>query len=169
MNENLPNITLREATCDDSSALFEWRNDLQTREMSKDTELIDISSHSEWLSQVIGDFNRILLIAELNGSAIGVTRFDLNKESKDVNVSINLNPEFRGLGLSSPMLMNSINYILARNQWILLLKAEVNIRNQASKRTFARNGFVLDSNNQTSSTFEKYLKEIRGGNPLLNQ
>jgi RimJ/RimL family protein N-acetyltransferase len=128
-------MILRAAALDDALDVLAWRNDPLTRDMSRAQDPIDEAGHLAWFGQAIADPNRTLLIGELGGEKIGMVRFDRAEETE---VSINMNPRFRGRGLGYELLMAALAQ--ARGSIV----AEIREENLASQRLFERAGFVFD-------------------------
>ncbi|MDZ4374993.1 MAG: GNAT family protein [Phenylobacterium sp.] len=125
-------LTLRRATAADALDVLAWRNDPQTRAMSRDTSEVESAAHLAWFERALADPARTILIGEVGGRKVGMVRFDHGDETE---VSINLAPDHRGQGLSHPLLMKALAGIQG-DVW-----AEIRIENAASIRLFERAGF----------------------------
>lgn len=126
----------------DSHDVWVWRNDVQTRENSQCSDKITWNDHDKWFKNSLKNKNTIMLLS-INDEdlKIGVCRFDLDIHRKYATVSINLNPEMRGKGYSSDMLLKSIKYL-----WEILpvdIKAKIKVKNTASIKCFESCGFSL--------------------------
>lgn len=126
---------------DDSRLAWQWRNDLQTRAMSRSGAEISWPEHVVWYERVAGDSNRTLLIAEHDSASLGVVRFD--SSGADVaEISLNLAPELRGRRFAGPLLAIACQYgfeILCLER----IDAEIKSENAASIRVFEAAGFEL--------------------------
>ena len=98
-------MRVRLAELRDSDDLLLWRNDEVTRKMSFDSDFVELSSHKEWFEKSLENDRRILVIGIEGNEKVGVVRFDNNFEN--VEVTLNLNPRFRGRGLASKFLEKS--------------------------------------------------------------
>lgn len=136
-------ILIRHAEIEDSDDLFEWRNDKITRDMSMNSEPVDRNSHDDWLVRVLADKNRRLYIAMLGDEKLGVCRLDLQQPADSAEVSININPSFRGRGFAKFVLEKSIEKFFADIR-PMRLTAKVKIENIQSKKSFESVGFVLE-------------------------
>lgn len=96
-------ITVRKATLADASLLFEWRNDPETRRNSRDKSLLNPDTHKEWIAQTLQSSQRALYIAEMDEKPIGTIRADTARDGY-IEISYTIAPEFRGRGLSKPMM-----------------------------------------------------------------
>ena len=105
------NITLRMATEDDAKNLFDWRNDAETVAQSTGKP-VEWESHVKWLTNVLKQQNRILCIAEKDGTAVGTVRADL-AENDDAEISFTVAPSSRGQGISKPMVAQFVKKYLA--------------------------------------------------------
>ena len=68
--------TVRMATLEDARPLWEWANDPITRKNALNSDDIAWESHLEWLPQVLGDPERLLMLGEWLGAPFGSCRFD---------------------------------------------------------------------------------------------
>lgn len=135
-------ISIVSANTNDSKDIWTWRNDEQTRLMSITTEKVSWETHSSWYDKSLTNPNRHLYVGILDGEKIGMCRFDIDTESKTAEVSINLNPQFRGKSLSSKLLNRSIEKFLKSNN--LSLTSTIKKINQASIKCFIKSGFIFE-------------------------
>ena len=140
-------IALRRANAGDARDVFEWRNDPRTREASLSRAEIVWDDHEAWFIRAIADPGRRLYIAEAVGDsgppadgAIGMVRFD-RRGGEAAEVSINLNPSWRGRGVSVEVLESAIAE-LSSSGMSPELHATIRAGNTASVRLFLRAGFV---------------------------
>lgn len=141
-------LVARSANMRDAAALLDWRNDTTTRLNSRTHEEVSREDHVRWLSGAIASPNRHLLLLEEQGEPVGTVRWD--REEGDFweqvwEVSITVAPRHRGRGLAVGML-------LAAEKWLreestgdaIRLIAAIHESNLASRRTFARAGYLPD-------------------------
>lgn len=126
-------MKLRKARAADAADVLAWRNDSVTRAMSRSCEPVDAAEHNAWFAAALSDPARALLIGELDDGKVGMVRIDRGQECE---VSINLNPAFRGRGLS----LDLLNAALANETGPIL--AVIRPSNAASIRLFEWAGFV---------------------------
>lgn len=143
-------IAIREATQADSENLFIWRNDSSIRAVSRNADPIEKSIHEAWLGAVLSDPDRVLLIGECQGEAIGVVRFDMGAD--EAEVSMYLVPGHQGEGFGSELLLAAEQWLAEYRSDVLSIKAEVLGSNQPSHRLFRTCGY------QTRSAL--YTKEV---------
>jgi RimJ/RimL family protein N-acetyltransferase len=141
-------ISLRHATEADAVHLFQWRNDEQTRAASVSQDPVGWEEHSAWFRGILGDGRRILYMAfqadqPEDAPPIGMCRFD-QLDQQTFEMSINLDPEFRGKGLAGPVLQAAVAKFRAE-EGALRLTATVRRENLASSRIFIRAGFAESS------------------------
>ena len=136
-------ITIRSADESDSKSIWEWRNDPLTRKNSIDQNEVSWESHCQWYAQSLETTNCRILVGmdEDTGTAIGMVRFDVNAAEFTAVTSINLNPDWRGKGVSAQLLRLAIGEI-QRDQ-SLVLTAEIKPGNTPSIKCFERCGFAL--------------------------
>src|SRR5699024_1276653 len=96
-------VTARPATLADSSLLLRWRNDPETRAVSRSTDRVSWEGHTGWYARAVEAPERELYVIERGGAPVGTVRFDA-LEGPEGEVSITLAPEARGLGRSRPVL-----------------------------------------------------------------
>lgn len=135
-------IIVTEATIDDSLDIWRWRNDLRTRNMSLNAARVNWASHCAWFKKSLLDQDRVLLVGRMmDGSKVGICRFDISPDARTAEVSINLNPLMRGKGLSNILLACSIKEF--RNSFDGRLEATIKSSNIASIKIFEKNDFSL--------------------------
>jgi UDP-2,4-diacetamido-2,4,6-trideoxy-beta-L-altropyranose hydrolase len=146
LDEGKKIMRIRRATYDDAMDVFDWRNDEQTRAMSKNSDIIDKDRHLAWFSAAISDPQRLILIGEFCQEKIGMVRFDYVDNGWDV--SINVSPSMRGKGYGSSLLKEALR--LLRNMGELgTVHAEVKTTNAPSVKVFEKCGFVIcDKDNE---------------------
>lgn len=132
-------LTLRGATEGDRDRLLAWRNDPDTRAASRHTEVVLAEAHSAWLQGVLADPDRQLLIAELDGVAVGQVRFDRVRGYRH-EISASLDPAARGKGIGALLIAGACEWLwLATNASVVV--AFVRDDNDASSRAFEWAGF----------------------------
>jgi len=135
-----PILRLREARLEDCGAVHAWRNDEQTRSFSHDPRPIPYENHERWFRQALANPERIMLIGEAEGSAVGVLRYDLEQDK--AIVSINLAPEWRGRGLGTLLLRSGTEWMRVHHPAVREIRAEVLFQNKASHTVFVDAGYV---------------------------
>lgn len=135
-------ITVKPATTEDSRDIWLWRNDPQTRAMSINRDEVEWDNHNRWYLQALSNPDCFLYVGKSGTNSIGVCRFDINSADITAEVSINLNPAFRGKHLSSQLLAATIDKFWHTNK--IDLRAKVKKENTASLKCFESCGFVLD-------------------------
>lgn len=141
-------LTNRRADISDSRDLFEWRNDLHSREASTNSGLVSWEDHENWFSTKLESKDTYIFVFELDSTGTqkaGMTRFDLDRELGSAEVSINLNPKYRGHGLAGKMLAKSLTHFFAVEEGINVITASIRGSNVASTKIFVRAGFREDS------------------------
>ena len=134
-------IAIREATQVDSENLFSWRNHSSIRAVSRNADPIEKSVHKAWLSAVLSDSDRVLLIGECQGEAIGVVRFDVRAD--EAEVSMYLVPGHQGEGFGSELLLAAEQWLAEYRSDVRAIKAEILGSNQPSRRLFRTCGYQM--------------------------
>ena len=156
MNTEQFNLTLRQAVESDSEALLEWRNDATTRAFSLISDEVTREEHDAWLNKTMQDKNCLLLIGEVLGNPVGMVRINILSDSGLGQVSINLNPDFRGRGISRQLLGSSLLFGAQVLNNISKYCADIHIENVASQKIFISAGFVK-SPDKNDGNFETYV------------
>jgi RimJ/RimL family protein N-acetyltransferase len=139
-------ISFRPATTSDSDALFEWRNDPDSREASLSRDPVSRDDHDAWFARSLHSTARwIVMATDESGERIGMCRFDLDVASSSAEISINLNPAWRGRGLASTVLDGGIAAFREHNPNLIRLTATIRHSNRASARIFLGHGFELEA------------------------
>jgi RimJ/RimL family protein N-acetyltransferase len=148
-------ISVRSAHSGDEYDLWVWRNDPVTRQMSRETTEVPREVNQKWFSDSLADPGRFIYLVEDDRGKLGMVRFD-EFAAGDFQISINLNPDWRGRGLCRPVLGSAIDHFTS-GRGSLLLRADVKDDNTASKKCFLANGFVLK---RSEGGFQFYERTI---------
>jgi hypothetical protein len=118
-------MKLRPAILSYANFLLEIKNDPVMREFAVKTQKkIERSAHIKWLRSHIDEMQ----IVEVDGERAGMFRV-----SEDKEVSINLHPNFRGMGLGNKVLKKC-----PKGVWAKIVNGNV-----PSMRIFLANGFEI--------------------------
>ena len=158
MNTEPFNLTLRQAVESDSESLLEWRNDATTKAFSLSSDEVTGEQHEAWFNKTLQDTNCLLIIGEVLGDPVGMVRINILNDSGLGQVSINLNPDFRGRGLSRQLLGSSLLFAAQVLDNLSKYCAEIHIENVASQKIFNSVGFIKSSD-KTDGDFESYVVE----------
>ena len=150
----MDNLQIKKATLDDSRDVWSWRNDDTTRRMSITTDEISWESHNNWFEKSLLSMDKFLYVGllESDGTKVGICRFDIDSNEDIAEVSMNLNPNKRGQGLSSKFLSEAIRSFFKERQ--IDLVAAIKKQNVASIKCFTKCGFVFDSED---SAYNHYI------------
>jgi RimJ/RimL family protein N-acetyltransferase len=143
-------VRVRRARAEDADKVFAWRNAAETRRYSHDPRPLSLEQHLEWFRNTLADRKRVLLVGEGENGPVGVLRYDL--EPATATVSVYLNPSYHGRGLGRTLLLDGERWIRRWHPEIMRLRAHVLVENLASRRAFAKAGFV-----ERSLQFEKSI------------
>ena len=125
-------ISLNKIEKDDCDIILNWRNDPISRLNSRNKSPISKKDHTKWFKSKLNSTNDITLIAKINHIKLATVRYD-KVSNKIFEVSININPKFRKIGLSKKILKLSEKEIKSKN---ILIKAFVLKENLASVKLF---------------------------------
>ena len=127
-------MNIREAVESDCTFIFHWRNDIYTKKMSLNNSKISFDEHLSWFKESLNNPLNLFYIGEDDCEKIGVCRFDLDINNLTAEVSINVNPIFRGKGLGKDLLISSIDEFEKENKYLLV--ANIKKENIASQTLF---------------------------------
>jgi L-amino acid N-acyltransferase YncA len=157
-----PAIRIREAIEADSEMLWLWRNDPVTRIASRTKDPIPWNMHQVWYSSVMADPNRHLFVAEADGSAVAMIRFDWLESGREAcEISINVRPDARGSGLGRAVLSAACAEFAATHS-VARIFASIAEGNQSSRRLFEACGF-LAAGAADAQGFAPYVWEANSG------
>lgn len=124
-----------------SDQLLSWRNDSNVRKWSRTDGEITEDKHQDWIRDRLSNINREpSLLYSLNGTLVGTSRFShLDEESFEISILVN--PRFRGRGIGKTMLHDSHEFIAKRFQKKRKIMAMVHKENLASLRLFEQCGY----------------------------
>jgi len=136
-------IEIRLATSDDSEKLFNWRNHLSIREVSRNTNAIAWQDHQKWFTSVLSNSKKWLLIGEKAGVPIGVVRFDAKND--EAEISIYLTPEKASSGLGLDLLHSAEHWLVDKHPETRIIRAQVLGENDRSMKFFIKAGYKMES------------------------
>lgn len=149
-------ITQRTATLNDSATLLFWRNSLEAREVSVNTESISREDHSKWFSSRLTKVHFepfLIFIAEQ--TPIGMTRLDLVSESSEkFEISIFVDPKYQGRGVGEKILKMTCDTFFSINPEKTIV-AKVHKLNFVSQKLFKKGGFEFSSQEEDFLRYEK--------------
>lgn len=137
-------VTMRPVAVADGDCLFAWRNREAVRRVSRNRDPITRAAHDAWLAETLGRADRLLLVGERNGQALGVVRFDLAGD--EAEVSIYLSPGEHGAGAGGDLLAAAERWLtLERPAGVCKIRAEVAGHNASSRHMFLSAGYLPDA------------------------
>lgn len=136
----LTSLRIRRATIDDAKHLFAWRNDPLTRQMSRNQQPVEWQDHVNWLTGVLNNPDRILLIGEVDGEPVGTVRFDQMPGENQCEISWTVNPDYRGHGYGSRMSVEACRTLPKST-----IFAEIRADNLPTLRMIEHCGFIKES------------------------
>lgn len=152
-------ISLRLMSHSDCDDIYSWRCDPLTHSLSLSKRFPTIHDHQAWFRRALVDNNRLVLIGLVNGIKIGMCRFDTDAVNNLSEVSINLDPNFRGLGYGKRFLALCIVHYSKIHKHCLIAKIKPN--NASSTRIFSLSNF------RSTSDCNDFLILKRGPSSLL--
>lgn len=132
-------MQLRRATAEDSKLLLRWRNDVETRLASHNSDVIGAAAHTHWLATVLKDGRQTLFIALDNEVAVGTLRSVRSERGQTLSWTVA--PNARGKGVGKRMLQHWARSNMAADLSESLF-AEVKVGNRASANIAESIGMV---------------------------
>ncbi len=164
-NKEKEELIYRFADKNDCKTIFNWRNDPSTIRYAPSGK-VDYNNHLNWFNQKISNpKTQIFMVTkrkDQNNSEneeIGMIRFDFRDDSCS-EISINLNPQFRGQGWGAKMLASMTKkYFMNFN--VKKIYAQIMAGNLGSIKLFEKCGFKLDQkegkNEEETKILDYYL------------
>ncbi len=147
-------IQLRTAIPEDCWDLLAWRNDPVSIQFSP-TGKVEKETHRRWFNEKLCCENtKIFIITNEQQDKIGMLRFD--KSGEESEISINLNPKFRGQGYGEQSLRESLRTYFS-NFPVEKVWARIMPTNEASIKVFRQVGFQQDETYKDTNGMERYL------------
>lgn len=143
--ENQIEILIRQLGVEkDIEAIWGIRNHPENRINFSDQTEIRYESHRKWFAQkyLSDDASDFCFVLRDKGQVVGYCRFDL--VGKAYNVSVALDPLYKGKGLGKKLLSESIKKMPAKTEFL----AKVKEGNEASLKIFKANGFIISGQDE---------------------
>jgi RimJ/RimL family protein N-acetyltransferase len=131
----IDHIKIRPATENDVDLLFKWRNDEQTRRMSKNNAPVPWDEHLAWLDRRLKMSRPNLFVFEMGGQPVATFRID------DKDLSYTVAPEHRGRGIAKLML----NEVRLRFGCLRAQISSANVPSIKAARTAGMQVVIIDS------------------------
>lgn len=146
-------IRLRPAAPEDCWDLFAWRNDPVSILVSP-TGKVEKETHRRWFNEkLLSENTKIFIITNEQQDKIGMLRFD--KSGEESEISINLNPRFRGQGYGEQSLREGLRAYFS-NIPVEKVWARIMPTNKASVKVFKLVGFQQDETYKDTNGMERY-------------
>ncbi|MDD4951775.1 MAG: GNAT family N-acetyltransferase [Desulfovibrionaceae bacterium] len=118
-----------------------WVNEPLTRRMFKQNDYIGWEGHCKWFARMLKSPDTLMYIGLVAGKRIGNVRFDRRMDNA-YETSINLDPDFRGLGYGAEMLAKAIEGIRSTRRVDMIFAMAKKV-NPASIKTFDKVGMPV--------------------------
>ena len=136
-------ISFRKAILEDADLYYNWANDLLVRANSFNSKPINYDNHIKWFSnKLLSDTNNFYLF--LNELNIPVGQVRIEATSLEAIIGISVDKDFRGLGLSTEMLIQSTKDYLKKHPKSIIT-AYVKTENISSNKSFLNAGFKQET------------------------
>jgi len=135
-------LILKKANISDLIETRIWRNDHTTRKNSFNKSYINHDEHAKWYFDTLSNNKKQLFIGiDKDNNKIGVTRLDEISEEL-IEVSININPDFRNIGFGESLLFETIKKVFSKKKNIKIV-SRILKTNKKSVKLFQKIGFKL--------------------------
>ena len=129
------NLLLRPVTVFDLYQILKWRNDKTTRFFSRDHKSISYRQHLLWYLSNCIKSDQFRYISILDRKRVCFINFARIPNQDEFCISINMNPKYRGMNLSSRILALAETQIL-KDYGNCLVVAQIRTGNNASLNLF---------------------------------
>jgi spore coat polysaccharide biosynthesis predicted glycosyltransferase SpsG/RimJ/RimL family protein N-acetyltransferase len=147
MGEN-EGVHLRRAQKRDIKDVFELSNEDYVRRYSINKNKILWDDHVKWFNNILEDNNVVFyVVTDWTDSFLGQIRFNLEKDT--ATVSISLSDKLRGRGLSKSLLKQSIDKLFVEENQVNEIIAHVSESNVASMKIFKGLNFKVNDTNDS--------------------
>ena len=133
-------MKIRNLKVEDLDDIFVWRNDPVTRKNSINKNQLSYDEHKAWFRKVLRDKNGKYFIGIKNKEKVGLVSY-IKEKKKYRNVSININPKFRGKGYGATLLILSQKSREIISEGSILI-AKIKKSNIASFKSFQKAGYI---------------------------
>eukprot|EP00944_MAST-04C_sp_MAST-4C-sp1_P003472 g3472.t1 len=159
-------IVVVAATQAHSKSIWAWRNDPDTRRNCRIMDIVPWENHVKWYANFLKRKpNCMFVCKDDENNYLCMVRFDkLGEDSREFEISVNLNPEFRGKKLSTYLVeISIIHFVKLWGAEVQGIVAEIKPSNIGSKKCFTRAGFKLlkELSNEIDSNKEQCQKYYR--------
>lgn len=135
---------------------YQWSQDHSVRANSFRNEKFSFEMHEGWFNEKIRSNMTDMYVLESDGIPVGQIRFEIDKGSAKINLSIDAN--FRGKGLGTILLRMGGSHFFKNHPETHALYGDVMNNNEPSKHAFIRVGFILAEENIVND--KKYIEFI---------
>jgi len=135
-------IERKKMTLEFWSEILPWRNDPRVRIWSKTNRVVSYQEHLAWFQQRSTKLDNEPIFAYFaNSTFIGMVRLD-QVAKNSLEVSLIINPEYRGRGFGARILHDVCKYFVAMKSAEMKLTAVIHSENLASLALFSSSGFT---------------------------
>jgi len=133
-------LCIRKAEPGDCDQVFQWANDPMARASSYQSAFIPHDEHCQWFhSKLESPACTYYIVTNENSQKIGQVRFDRNKALG--TISVNLDKNFRGIGLGNRNIKKACEQVLGENK-VIHIQGFVKRENMSSLQAFKQAGFI---------------------------
>jgi RimJ/RimL family protein N-acetyltransferase len=130
------NIQIRNVNINDAKLLFDWANDLQSRNNSFNSNPIEWDTHVIWLTEKLESPNNHIFLFHIENIPIGVVKFEI---LENTTIGVIVAPQQRGKGWGSKIIRMGCEQYWSNNLHDIL--AYIKPENTSSIKAFEKAGF----------------------------
>jgi len=163
-------FSIRQVIKQDNFALFQWANDLETRNSSFHRSSITKHQHKKWFTKLFKERNRnpVLICLKSGRARVGVIRFTRLFQKKNTwEIHFTVAPKYRGHGFAKPMLENALRWFRQINPKQVVY-AKVKTSNLKSLKVLQSIGFKRKKILKTLPSLILLRLASRIKNPVIN-
>jgi UDP-2,4-diacetamido-2,4,6-trideoxy-beta-L-altropyranose hydrolase len=136
-------IRFRKAVLEDADLYYNWVNDQLVRANSFNSNPINYENHVKWFSnKLLSDTTNFYLFINESNTPVGQVRIETT--SLETVIGISIAKDFRGLGLSTEMLIQATHDYLKKHPNSIII-AYIKIENISSYKSFLKAGFKQET------------------------
>ena len=141
---------------DDALEILRWRNDADSVKFSRKGMIYNRSEHFDWFSKILASNTDFLYVGEIGKVLAGMVRFSKIDKESIYEISINVAPEFRGIGIGTKIIYLS-ELELLKEIGKSTISATVFKNNKSSINIFNKNNYVIFCETEETIEFRKNL------------
>lgn len=154
----MSDISIRQIRSSDCRIVWRWRNDPVARNMSLNSKIIPFHFHAKWYGSMLRSNTHLGVFGLYQNKSFGVLFCKV--KGKIGNISVNLNPEFRGQNLSLNFLNLGLQFLTQKSMSLQSFDAQILKHNYRSIAIFRKAGFAISCKDNRSYVCRKFINRL---------